>query len=305
MGTIFDINIYSGYIVKGDLIGAIKYVKDCPEQIDVYTKYVNIFENEQPVNYEVSSVLNEILGIYQQYYREVFFLRLEKEEAENNLRKRLATQFANKTASLDSLEENEILNAFRDEGLNFMGGKTGGYYGPYIWKSTEHITYEVELPDGIQSYPVIFLDDFIMLSWMDYLSFGKVTPGGWTTDDGIINCVKKSYNTESENFRVSLLKHEAQHVRDLEMYKNISSEDLEYRAKLVELIYSSKRNLLEKFIHEAGDAHGHSVAAKRIINEFRQRTNLDVDLLVELDVAQIQSIAQLLFTENTVEIGDV
>lgn len=80
---------------------------------------------------------------------------------------------------------------------------------------------------------------------------------------------------------------------------------MEYRAKLVELIYSSKRNLLEKFIHEAGDAHGHSVAAKRIINEFRQRTNLDVDLLVELDVAQIQSIAQLLFTENTVEIGDV
>lgn len=34
---------------------------------------------------------------------------------------------------------------------------------------------------------------------------------------------------------------------DMARFENMPSEDLEYRAKLVELIYSSQRNLLQKF----------------------------------------------------------
>ena len=79
-----------------------------------------------------------------------------------------------------------------------------------------------------------------------------------------------------------MLKHEAQHARDLLKYENISSEDLEYRAKLVELIYSKERNLLERFAHEADNSsksNGHSRAASRIIGKFYKKLNLGHDEL--------------------------
>ena len=46
------------------------------------------------------------------------------------------------------------------------------------------------------------------------------------------------------------------------------SWQLEYRAKLVELIYSKERNLLKQFAAEADDtdpANGHGLAAYRIL----------------------------------------
>ena len=41
--------------------------------------------------------------------------------------------------------------AFQSRGFHFLGGKTSGYYGSYIWRVTETKTYEVELPDVIQA----------------------------------------------------------------------------------------------------------------------------------------------------------
>ncbi len=64
-----------------------------------------------------------------------------------------------------------------------------------------------------------------------------------------------------------ILKHEAQHAQDLSHYPCISQEDLEYRAKLVELIYSEERDLLADFQQQSGDANAHARAAKRICNE--------------------------------------
>ena len=73
-----------------------------------------------------------------------------------------------------------------------MGGKTSGYYGPYIWQYEETKNYEVGLPKGTQEYKIALLDGFLTKSWIDYLSFGEISPGGWTDGDGIINCIKSS-----------------------------------------------------------------------------------------------------------------
>lgn len=65
---------------------------------------------------------------------------------------------------------------------------------------------------------------------------------------------------------MSLLKHEAQHARNLAIHKDMSSEGLEYRAKLVELIYSKESNLLEQFAQEANSldkSNGHPAAYYR------------------------------------------
>lgn len=299
----FSKSIYYGYIIKGDLTAAIRYVNQFPEQTVLYNRFMTRFEQEQYTTYEIDADLNNILMFYQQYYRDVFYLCIGKERSADKLRTSLAALFgiADESIELCDLEHNQITEAFQSRGLHFLGGKTGGYYGPYIWRTTETVAYEVELPDGIQNYTVKLLDGFITRSWIDYLSFGDIGPGGWADGDGIINCVKSSYDFESENFRVSLLKHEAQHARDLELDKNMSPEDLEYRAKLVELIYSSERNLLEQFVQEADasdKSNGHAMAADRIIKGFTGMLGKPLAEVGSIPIIQIQGIAMQLFEES-------
>lgn len=299
----FTKSIYFGCIIKGDLHGAISYVKQFPEQIALYNRFMSVFEQEKYITYEVDAELNQILAMYQRYYRDVFYLCIGKKQSEDRLRARLSEFLGihDTSIKLCDLEQNYIVEVFRRKGLYFLGGKTGGYYGPYIWKTTETITYEVELPDGIQSYTVKLLDGFITRSWIDYLSFGEIGTGGWADSDEIINCVKSSYDLESEAFKVSLLKHEAQHVRDLTNYKSMSSEDLEYRAKLVELIYSRERNLLEQFIREADTSdkgNGHAMASHRIVEGFMKLLDKDNSELYLLPIEQVQMTAKALFEES-------
>lgn len=300
----FSKNVYYGYLVKGDLIGAIHYVKQFPEQAELYDRFMSVFGREQYAVYEVDTELNGILTVYQRYYRDVFYLGIGREEAEEKLRAGLAAFLGieDERAELGEMEQNQITEAFRSRGLHFLGGRTSGYYGPYVWRTTEAKTYEVELPDGIQAYTVKLLDGFITKSWIDYLSFGEIGPGGWSDKDGIINCVKASYDFDSEDFKVSLLKHEAQHARDLAVDPNMASEDLEYRAKLVELIYSRERNLLERFAQEADGedkANGHALASSRIVDGFVRILNLSCAELGNLPIRQVQTVAKMLFEESS------
>ena len=299
-------DIYYGYIIKGDLIGAIGYIKQFPDQSDLYNRFMDIFDYERYINYEIDAALNNILTVYQQYYRDVFYLCMEKEQAENRLRDRLKKMLDIPNVEIDmcDLEQKQLVDLFQRQGLHFMGGKTSGYFGPYVWKSSETVSYDVELPDGIQTYTVKLLDGFISRSWIDYLSFSEIGPGGWTDSDGYINCVKSAWAYESESFQISLLKHEAQHAKDLEMNKNLSSEDLEYRAKLVELIYSKERNLLEQFVHEASNSdmsNGHAVAAFRIVRDFLDILGVDENTLATCKIVHIQSIARTLFFKDSFE----
>lgn len=298
-------NRYYSYLIKGDLNEAIAYLKQFPEQKNRYDSMTDLFEREKYLSYGMEPELEKLLLFYQQYYRDTFYLCIDPQLAEAKLRERLIAFFSitDQEIQLSDLEEDHVGKAFRRKGFHFQGGRTGGYLGPYIWKTTETKTYEVELPDGHQEYSVNLLDGFIMNSWLNYVSLGKIGTGGWTDGDGIIHCVKASYDFESENFRISLLKHEAQHVADLEAAPHMSSADLEYRAKLVELMYSEERPLLESFLAEADrsdNANGHTAAADRIIEGFSRISNLERDALSEITVEQVHSIAGALFKESSV-----
>lgn len=303
MDGTFSKDVYCGYIVKGDLIGAMDYVGQFPERAGLYRRFVETFEQGRDVAYEVDDELNRILGVYQRYYRDAFYFRVGEKAAGEGLRKGLAGLLGveGTDAGLDDMEENQIAEAFRRKGFHFLGGRTSGHYGPYVWRTTETKTYEVELPDGVQAYTVKLLDGFISRSWIDYLSFGEIGPGGWSDGDGVINCVKSSYDFDSEDFKVSLLKHEAQHARDLAANPNLPSEELEYRAKLVELIYSSGRNLLERFAQEAdgGDkSNGHASASNRIMEGFARKLGLSREELAGLPIGRTQAVARALFKES-------
>ena len=301
MGCMMEKEVYFGYILKADLRGALNYLSQDPAQSDLYAKYMAIFEREEYLSYGLGKDLDDILAVYQKYWREVFYLEMKAEIAEERLKNRLSILlgYHDSGTELGVLEQIVLPQLFSRSGFTFMGGKTSGYYGPYVWRTTETVQYQVELPDGTQTYTVKLLDGFVNRSWIDFLSFGAIGPGGWADGEGYINCVKSAWDLDSEAFRISLLKHEAQHAKDLETYSGLSSADLEYRAKLVELIYSTERNLLLSFAQEADDSapdNGHSLAAYRIVRDFSEM--LRCDHFTGLEIGSIQKTALELYRRD-------
>lgn len=283
------------YFIRGDIAGAMKLMGSIPESQSFLAQYIDIFEHEHYIRYDIPSNLNDILLVYQQYFRDVFYLGIDKTEAENallsKLRKALNDPEGDETALAEELE-----HIFTMGGYHILCGKTNGYYGPYVWRTTVPTTFTVELTDTTSRYTVNILKDFIFLSWMDYLTFGAIGTGGWTSPDGTINCVEKAYDFESEKFKVSLLKHEAQHSEDMRRWREIEPYELEYRAKLVELIFTEQTNLLEKFMSEADSSRNgdsHAVASARLAEELGGYAHMGISV--------IQQKARELFAISTAE----
>lgn len=293
---------YLDYILVGDLLGAIKYLKSFSDCKELYQKYIDLFEFENYRKYNVEEPFDEILKVYQKYYRDIFYLKICSTVSEKALKSNLAKVLEIRDCSEMDMQEIEkyVEERFIGSKYYFLGGKTSGYYGPYIWTHSENKTFDVQLPSGIQKYTIKMADGFIMKSWMDYLSFGEIGTGGWAGEDGLIYCVASSYDINTEDFKVSLLKHEAQHSIDLLKRPDMTSEDLEYRAKLVELIYSEERNMLNEFLRQTKSFNardGHSCAVKKIIEEFCKEYEA-YKKLSDLSIAEIQSTARKLFEED-------
>ena len=260
----------SQFFVNGDIKGAIAYMREHEEFKDILPAYVAIFEDQKFRTYEIPDNLNDILRLYQIYFRDTFYCGLPEAEAADKLRTGLRA-LLNMPDADEALLAERLQSAFEAEGYHALFGKTQGYYGPYIWRNTVPTVYRVELPDGTAEYMVNILKGFVFRSWMDYLTFGRYGTKGWASPDGTINCVEQAYDFESERFLVSLLKHEAQHTVDMERFPEITPAELEYRAKLVELHYSSDLSLLQKFLSEADESKvndSHAVASVRIKREF-------------------------------------
>ena len=119
--------------------------------------------------------------------------------------------------------------------------------------------------------------------------------------NGYINCVRSAWDLGSEAFLISLLKHEAQHVQDLCLDPNMPSEDLEYRAKLVELIYSQKRDLLPRFLEKADckeTVNGHGAAACKIVRGISELLKIDETDIGSLSRKLVQEAAGELFAQS-------
>lgn len=260
----------SKFFMNGDIKGAIAYMREHEEFKDILPSYTAIFENCEYRNYDIPDALNDILRLYQIYFRDVFYCGLPEPEAAYKLLTGLRLLLNMPDADEELLAE-RLQAAFEANGYHALFGKTQGYYGPYVWRETVPTVYRVELPDGTAEYTVNILKGFVFRSWMDYLTFGRYGTGGWASPDGTINCVEQAYDFESERFLVSLLKHEAQHAMDMKRFPKITPAELEYRAKLVELHYSGDLGLLQKFLSEADESRtcdSHAAASARIRREF-------------------------------------
>ena len=260
----------SRFFLNGDIKGAIAYMRNHEEFKDILPAYIAIFENCEYRTYEIPDILNDILRLYQVYFRDTFYCGLPETEAADKLLTQLKALLDMPDAE-EALLTEQLQSAFEAEGYHALFGKTQGYYGPYVWKDTVPAVYSVELPEGTAQYTVNILRGFVFRGWMDYLTFGRYGTGGWTSPDGRINCIEQAYDFESERFLVSLLKHEAQHASDMKRFPGITPAELEYRAKLVELHYSGDLGLLQKFLSAADESRpndSHAIASARLKREF-------------------------------------
>ncbi len=285
----------SQFFLNGDVKGAIAYMRNHEEFKDILPAYVAIFEEGKYRAFEIPDRLNDILRLYQIYFRDTFYCGLPEAEAAAGLLTQLKA-LLNLPDAEEKLLSERLQSMFEAEGYHALFGKTQGYYGPYIWRDTVPTVYRVELPGGTAEYTVNILKGFVFRSWMDYLTFGRYGTGGWASPDGTINCIEQAYDFESERFLVSLLKHEAQHTVDMKQFPGITPAELEYRAKLVELHYSSDLGLLQKFLSAAdasrtGDSH--AIASARIQLEFA-----DTD---QAELSRVQARALELFHAHTKE----
>ena len=288
----------SQFFMSGDIKGAIAYMREHEEFKDVLPAYTAIFEDCKYRTYDVPDILNEILRLYQIYYRDVFYCGISEADAADKLLAQLKALMEMPDADEEHLPE-RLKSVFAENGCHALFGKTQGYYGPYVWRETVPTVYSVELPNGVAKYKVNILKGFVFRSWMDYLTIGRYGTSGWASPDGVINCIEQAYDFESERFLVSLLKHEAQHTVDMKHFPNITPTELEYRAKLVELHYSSDIGLLQKFISEADEnrvGDSHAAASAKIKSEFA-----DTD---ETSLECIQSRAIELLRAHTKEMEE-
>ncbi|QCJ42258.1 hypothetical protein FAY30_10265 [Bacillus sp. S3] len=257
-----DESKFYAYCLQGDVTAAFEYLRSIPNKSDKYqelkSRYFNRFFGGQPTyRFKTDDLwIRKVLLAYYQYFTSVLTEK-NVEDAETQLVQTLSQilHMNDLTASIDQIEDKlEVI--FEEKGFRFLGGVTAPFRGPYIWKTTKKMDFRVELPHETQDVTVYFLSDFIMLSWLHFATFGEKYAGGWAKADGLYYVddgpKRKRIKLDSSEFQVSYLKHEAQHLSDYTRFPHLLPKDLEYRAKLVELIYEPRPfRLLKKFSYEA------------------------------------------------------
>ncbi len=267
----FDKSRYKGYLVCADIRGALDYLDACGETARAQALRQRLVS--PPGSQSGIILADRIIDAYHRYFQNCFAPvdattapKTREPAARNELEKELRMILHQPDRSLDDLEQ-ALTGIFNDLGLSYLGGRTCGYYGPYIWRETAETTYEVEIPSGKEHVVVHWMDGFISRSWLDWLSGGEYGAGGWAGSGGLY-CVKSAYKGELETptFTISFLKHEAQHQADYR-YGEMSARDLEYRAKLVELIFYQDPSFLHALL-ASGDPsdkdNSHAYAAAMI-----------------------------------------
>ena len=71
----------SQFFINGDIKGAIAYMREHEEFKDILPAYTAIFENCEYRSYDIPDALNDILRLYQIYFRDVFYCGLPEPEA--------------------------------------------------------------------------------------------------------------------------------------------------------------------------------------------------------------------------------
>ncbi len=226
-----------------------------------------------------------IVRAYRHYWSTALMRRLTTEQAESQLSAMLAGALAGvqapsispPTQDLDALAD-AAKALLESHTLYVLGGVTAPLRELMVWRAQQSALQTIALPGGTVDVKVTLIDDFISVGWAAWATCDHRHTGGWAVADGIM-VVRTAWQLDSEDYRISLLAHEAQHFSDYQRYPKLAPAELEYRAKLVELALSddTQQRLWAKFVAEARCDRGlpHAYASYWLVEHLKQRLGGD------------------------------
>jgi hypothetical protein len=286
------------------------------EQLAIKQKYHKRFRTgDEVIDYNTPDpTVQKILAIYQRYWKTALLTKtrndLDSVLKENVTAFLIKQGYKKDSAATATLSDNFALNLkdyLRQHGYYSATGKTGGLFDLFIWKRELPVIDTETLLASATESKVVFLEDVITMGWEEYATFGKYYPGGWATKE-MLYCVRKAYDTTSENFKVSYLKHEAQHFADYKQFPALTGADLEYRAKLTELVFAetTRYELLRTFCRNASaeGRNSHAFANYCTIRDlsrgiFHQEFVDDIEKWKTVPAILIVKWSQQLFQEHS------
>ncbi|WLR54548.1 hypothetical protein LC048_19295 [Mesobacillus subterraneus] len=298
--------------LQGDLNSAMDYLDSIQPRTkeieEIQQMYIERFYSQEPAEpiLEDDQWIKEVLAAYHHYFQGVLTKADLIHDAELTLNDRLRMLLKVESPFTIDETENELAAIFTEKGYHFLGGVTPPFRGAYIWKRCETVDFNVEIPHRSITVTVHMMSDFLLEGWIGFATFNNRTVGGWAKEDGLYCNVKSYNNLGDDDFQVCYLKHEAQHLSDYSCFPGLTSAELEYRAKLVELIYTKNHSILNKFLNDAKNDPDfpHPYASYNLIKNISSKilekdyeSNMNVWLAV--DYQKISSAALELFDENT------
>ena len=224
------------------------------------------FDGSSKAPVAVDPLMAKVLVAYQTYWKKVMLGLITPEAGERDLFADLAPLVQDGArlaeAGVGALEP--ILQVrLLERGCHALFGFTRPFRECMLWTSEQERSYAIELPEGHEDVRVVMLDGFISLGWTGFATGNYYHTGGWSRPDRLY-CVAPSYDTASESFKVSYLAHEGQHFSDHRRFPALEGPELEYRAKLAELILAdtTQWTLLHTFSTNTSDSRNlpHSYA---------------------------------------------
>jgi len=287
----------------------------------IYQKWKNkmhdrfIAKNEIFENTSGNKIVNDISNIYREYWR----IQLLKENPENRtdtVLYSILTDYilSNQLTRLskDSLTKNikndsELKRIIEGEGFKANFKYRNGFQEIFIWDKETIDKFEVTLPKGTINATVVFIENYHLNGYDYYATLGDSQVGGWAVkESATLYCNENVYDLNSEMFKVSYLKHESLHFTDFNEYPNLTAADLEYRAKIIELMYCTKKTIYERIVQFLNGAnssdrnHAHAYANFILIKNlsqilFNSEYESDYDNWEKLSPEEINKAADSLY----------
>lgn len=282
----------------------------------MYARFVSkeeVFENTSG-----NKIVNDISNIYREYWRVEMMKPKPESRTDSTLYNNIADYvLSNKLTNLskDSLRKNikddSILkNIIEKEGFKVDFKFRNGFQEIFIWNKESTKKYDVFLPKDTVKTTVVFIESYHINGYDEFATFGDSQVGGWAIkESATLYCNKGTYDLNSETFEVSFLKHESLHFTDLNNYPNLSSADLEYRSKVIELMYGTEESIYDKigmFINGANEANrdnAHPYANYILIQNmskmiFNSDFNSDINQWKKVSVDKINKAASSLYESS-------
>jgi len=296
--SVFDKNEYRRLCLLGDYNKVISYLTEIDDGAELLAKYKNIFEGDSYFLETDDKRIAPFLRAYEDFLKWMLKTNPTTDEAQSAIVQKL-THFIPRIGLYAKISKRFAYLAmyvlvpkfFKKYGYYAKFGTVDIYPNLILWHSQTERNEIVELPDGQAEIEVIEMDGLITRGWTDYLSMGEVGTGGWVTRKGCVY-FKEIYDTESDEFKISLLKHEGQHFLDKKRNRKMNSADLEYRAKLVELIYHKEMKTFFGFLKNMATtddkARAHAYAERKIIQGLSKKL-FNVELETNQDAWEAKS----------------